>query len=222
MGVLAGLAMGALLIVAPPAHALLITPTFTASITGNANAAAIEGAITTAINTIDGLYSNPVTIPVRFTYYNDGSTIASTTESYYYPSYDTYVNLLRADSLANPENTVLATAIANLAEGNDANGARNMAVVGAQLTMLGITAAPDATINLNSVWGPYSSFTTAVTSSQIDAIGGLEHELDEVLGGGGGGSGMNLFYDLEYGPTDLYRYSAPGTPSYTMSSGASS
>jgi hypothetical protein len=215
LGLPAGMALAALF-AAGPAHALLIAPIFDSSITGNANAAAIEGAITTAVNTIDGLYSNPVTIPVTFTYNNDGSFLATTTQSYYYPSYNTYVNLLKADSLANPENTVLATAITNLSQGNDANGAKNMAITGAQFTMLGVTAAANATITLNNIWN--WSFTNAVTSSQEDAIGAFEHELDEVLGGGGAGSAINFFYGLEYGSTDLYRYSAPGTPSFTTNS----
>jgi len=59
-----------LLDLAPSAFAgdLVITPTFDSSITGNANAAAIEGAINTAIATTEGLYSNSVTLNVTFTY----------------------------------------------------------------------------------------------------------------------------------------------------------
>jgi hypothetical protein len=61
--------------------------------------------------------------------------------------------------------------------------------------------------------------------------GGLEHELDEVLGGGGAGSTLNEilnncttnptdFFCGRFGPTDLYRYSAPGTPSFTTTATA--
>ena len=57
------------LAMAPAASAdLIIVPTFDASVTGNANAANIEGAINSAIGTIDGLYGNPVTLDVTFTY----------------------------------------------------------------------------------------------------------------------------------------------------------
>src|SRR5712691_4334169 len=68
LGLLSGVALGTLLGAGQPADALLITPTFDASITGNLNAVQIEGAINSAISTIDGLYSNVVTVPVTFTY----------------------------------------------------------------------------------------------------------------------------------------------------------
>ena len=63
---LAFAAAAPLLDLAPGAFAddLLIIPTFDSSITGNANAAAIEGAINTAIATTEGLYSNSVTLNV--------------------------------------------------------------------------------------------------------------------------------------------------------------
>ncbi|MGH7100125.1 MAG: hypothetical protein ACREE4_21100 [Stellaceae bacterium] len=53
LGLLAVAALGALFVAGPPAQALVITPPFDSSITGNANAAAIEGAIDSAIGAID-------------------------------------------------------------------------------------------------------------------------------------------------------------------------
>jgi hypothetical protein len=208
---------------------LVITPTFDASITGNANAAAIEGAINSAISTIDGLYSNNVTIPVTFTY-NPASpgNLLSTNQFYYGITYANYVALLQADSAANPSNTVLSTALANLASGNDANGANAMAIAGSQLAMLGLSSTPaNSVININS--NQVFAFNRPVPSNQFDLIGGLEHELDEVLGGGGAGSTLNSiagscvgaptgFFCNKYGGLDLYRYSATGTPSFTTSS----
>jgi hypothetical protein len=60
-----------------------------------------------------------------------------------------------------------------------------------------------------------------------------EHELDEVVGGGGAGSTLNEilnncstnpsnFFCSKFGTLDLYRYSAPNTPSFTTSGNASS
>ena len=73
-----------LLNLAPSAFAegLLIVPTFDSSITGNANAAAIEGAINTAISTVEGLYSNSVTLPVTFTYNPDSERLGSNVETF--------------------------------------------------------------------------------------------------------------------------------------------
>jgi len=215
-----------------PAYAdgLSIVPTFDASITSNPDAAQIEGAINAAITTMDGLFSNSVTVPVLFTYNPaGGGNLESTSQIYYGVPYSTYVSLLQADSRANPSNQVLATALTNLPKGNDADGSKDLAVAGNLLTMLGIPAAADSVININSSQ-PFA-FSRPVPSNQFDAIGGLEHELDEVLGGGGAGSTLNFgsscdafptgFFCNKVGPTDLYRYSSPNNPSFTRSSSAS-
>ena len=220
------------------ADALVITSDFESSITGNANAAQIEGAIDTAIGTIDGLYSpNNVSITVDFSYTPGApGNLLSTSEEFYGYSYSAYTNALKADSAANPSNTNLATAVANLSKGNDSDGASRMAIAYAQALLLanyGLGApafVTNASINIASNQ-PFD-FTRPVPSNQYDAIGGLEHELDEVLGGGGAGSTLNEilnncttnptnFFCGRFGPTDLYRYSAPGTPSFTTSGTAS-
>jgi hypothetical protein len=218
-----------LLGLAPSAFAqLVITPTFDSSITGNANAAAIEGAINTAISTVGGLYSNSVTLPVTFTYKPDTVDLGHSLTTFYGVSYNQYITALKADLAANPQNTVLATALANLGSGNDANGQKDLAVAGNQLTMLGFAGNPgNASINLSSSFT--FAFSGPVPSNQFDAVGVLEHELNEVLGGGAGGSqplqviangcvGSNgAFFCNKFGPLDLYRYSAPGTPSFSTS-----
>jgi len=155
-------------------------------------------------------------------------------------TYNQYTTALTADSTANPLNTPLSTAVANLGTGNDANGANNVVIDFGHALMLsqyGLQApAPGIpTINLNSAWPRTStpfSFTSSVTNTQYDAIGVLEHELDEVLGGGGAGSLLPEALDSSctgpspgpfcntFGATDLYRYASPGTPSFTTSSSA--
>jgi hypothetical protein len=219
-----------MLVPSASANGLIITPTFDSSITGNANAAQIEGAINTAISTMEGLFTNSVTIPVTFTY-NPGApgNLESTNQFYFDTTYSSYVSLLQADSTANPTNTVLATALANLSKGNDSNGSQDLAVAGNQLAMLGVSSTPaNAVININSLQA--FAFSHPVPAGQFDAIGGIEHELDEVLGGGGAGSTLNSvagcvttpsgFFCNKVGPTDLYRYSAANTPSFTTSASA--
>ena len=154
----------------------------------------------------------------------------SATQYYYGVSYNDYVNALEADSTANPSNAVLATAIANLSKGNDANGAKDMALAGAQMTMLGLGATNgiNPVININS--SQLFAFSRPVPNNEYDLVGGVEHELNEVLGGGGAGSTLNFslfscpggFFCNKFGSLDLYRYSAPGTPSFTTSSTATS
>ena len=228
---MSGAAVIALFAAGQPADALVITPNFGSSITGNANAAAIEGAINTAIGTIDGLYSpNNVSITVDFSYNPAAAgNLLSTTQFFYDYSYSAYKAALTADSTANLSNTNLALAVANLSKGNNANGQKDMAVAFAQALLLenyGLTAptfVADAAVNINS--NANFDFTRPVPGNQFDAIGGLEHELDEVLGGGGAGSTLNAlgnpFFANKVGSLDLYRYSA-GVPSFSTSSSVSS
>jgi hypothetical protein len=217
-----------------PAQALTITPSFDSSITSDVNGSAIEGAINLAIGTIDGLFANPVNITVTFTYdAGAAGNLESTTQTFYGYSYSSYKSALTADAAANPQNTVLATAVANLPKGNDANGRSGMAITGAQSILLSAyglgASASDAVININKNQ-PFA-FSRPVSNTAFDAVGGIEHELDEVLGGGGAGSTLNPrakscpnapngFFCNRFGATDLYRYSAAGTPSFTTSSTA--
>ena len=222
---------GAWLGLATPAQALTIAPTFDASITGNGNAAQIEGAINTAISTIESLFGNPVTIPVLFTYTNAGSgNLMSTNQFYFQTTYADYVAALTANSLAHPANTTLASAILHLPQGNDADGSRQLAIAGGLYAQLGFGGAPQAIVNINSVQN--FTFAGAVPNSSFDAVGGLEHELNEVLGGGGAGSTLNSqaacggnpgdFFCNKIGPLDPYRYSAAATPSFDTSGAVTS
>src|SRR5271167_623237 len=65
----------------PPADAaLILNPTFDSSITGNANAAAIEGMIGQAIGIYQGLFSDPITVQILFRYSTtapDGTALPS-------------------------------------------------------------------------------------------------------------------------------------------------
>jgi hypothetical protein len=209
-----------------------IVPVFDSSITSNAQASAIEGAIDSAISTFGSLYSNNLPISVDFSYNPAGAgNLLSTDQGVNFFTYSSYTAALEAASAAHPGNVVLAAAIAHLGQGNDAGGAKDMVITGALAAILGLGPASlsNASININSQQ-PFA-FSRPVSDSEFYAIGGLEHELDEVLGGGGGGSWLNFIQqfcpnagaacDLN-GALDLYRYSAPGVPSFTTSGSASS
>jgi len=231
-----------------PAAALTIEPIYGSSITvADANEAAIKSAIGAAINTIDSLYSNPGTVPIVFTVCG-GSQAAcsqsflaeSDTEDYGY-TYSAYTGRLAAVSAAEPTNTVLATAVANFASGNKP-GPRGMVqvttadaqvVLGEPVTgcfsstgtfnhACGLPA--DGVVTLNTGLG--LNYGTTGVGGEYSAIGGLEHEINEILGGGGQGSVLNndacpTSQDVhpDIGVLDLYRYSAPGTPSFSSCNG---
>lgn len=226
------LVLGSALLAA--AGGLNIVPIFSESITSDADAATIENVINSAITTVDGLYSNPVTVDVTFNFTSAGSyNLASSEQDFYAYSYSSYTAALRSDSTDNPGNAALATAVANLSKGNDSNGAKSMAITYAQALMLsGYGLATPARpqfnplINVNSIQS-WAQLGGGGYSYDMEAA--LEHEIDEVLGGGGAGSTLNNIADGciysvycdKYGATDLYRYSAADTPSFTTDGGAS-
>jgi hypothetical protein len=216
-------------------HALLINPTFDSTITGAGNATDIENAINTAIGAVDALYGNSITVSVDFKL-GPGTFLARTDQTFFDQTYGAYTSALKADFAVNPANTVLGTALANLSKGNNASGSSDMAIGQAQMRMLGLGSAvgPDATVTLSSTQPlDYTRPTPAFPPTQYDAIGAIEHELDEVLGGGGAGSTLNAKGTTcltnptdvlcnKFGSLDLYRYSAANTPSFTISALASS
>lgn len=213
-----------------PVHALTISPILDSSIVDDPNAAAIEGAINTATSTIDSLYANAVNVPVTFVYTPQASsTLLSNNQIFYHVPFNTYAGLLQTASASDPANGFLATALANLQSGNGAS-APLMTLTAAQLSMLHTTAGMGGSLPGNAVITINSNgnfaFSGPVSADQFDAVGGLEHELDEIMGGGGGGSTLNgclnnpNFFCGTAGAIDLYRYAAPGTPSDTTSSDA--
>jgi len=273
---LVGLVAGSLGAVAAPAQAAtIVNPVFASSFTcpatvcgldpstvislsGNADA---MGAATRAANQLSSLFSNNVTANILVYGIHDGTNgfLAASLSSQTVYSYNQYTAALTADAAANPHNTVLNTAVANLPLGNggaDPNGTL-MAVNTTDARALGLTngvntafgvgnATPQFNATGNFVGGggfadgvivlnldqpllynrPMPAFDSSV-GPLYDAQTSLEHEMDEIMGIGGAGSQLNnANFDPNYaqdfygvngpliGPMDLYRYQAPGLPSF--------
>jgi hypothetical protein len=226
-----------------PAAALTIVPDFTSSISTASDASSVESAIDDAINTIDSLYSNVGTIGMVFTQAS-GSFLGESETTDAVMTYSSYVSALQTVSGTQPTNSVLSTAIANLASGNDANGAKTVTVTSADaklaLGLHGYSGCFNGSGTFVSGCGQsnYGVVTLSTThtlnygSSPVvgaySAIDAVEHELNEMLGGGGQGSTLNgvndgiASYSSEVGVLDLYRYAAPGVASFSTSGNATS
>jgi len=111
-------AIVAAIALASHAHALVIQPTFDSTIVSRGNAAALEAAINTAAATIDGLYSNPGTVQVLFQF--NSSVFGQSQDGESLATYSDYTTQLASVSAANPNNAILATAVANITKGNTA------------------------------------------------------------------------------------------------------
>jgi hypothetical protein len=179
------------------ALAMTIVPTFDSTISSAANAVDIKNAINTSASSIGNLFSNPGTVNILFQLSNSNQYLGSTNAAYYSNTYSTFTNLLKSNSSANPANRNLSTAVANLAQGNDASGSLKVLATSALLRVgLGQSAATatyDGTITLSSFYSlsytrPIAPYNGSNTS--YDAVRVIEHEINEVLGGGGGGLGF--------------------------------
>lgn len=199
-----------------PARALTIDPSYASSITSLPNASSIESEIQSAINFYDATFTNNITIDITFG--DTSSGLGESLQTVYEETYSDYTSWLKASALASG-NPYLTTAVSNLGSGNvPASG--YMWLTSSQLDALGhgVTSTPGGTVDVNfslvSISGP-------PTSTQYDGTTVIEHEINEILGIGGGGSmlGSGL---TGMGSMDLYRYSAPGVPSFSSKSSVTS
>ncbi len=230
---------------ARPAQALTIDPTFSSSITTSADAATIESDITNAIAFYDQTFTNPITVAIDFQV--QGSTTSPTSflgkslSSTGLLPYANYTAALYANATAN-QNAAELGGYNHLATGNQAP---QIMATTADLRALGFNA-PGVVTNSGTP-GNFDGIIT-LSANYIAGFGGngtyaanpvIQHEIDEVLGIGGPGSTLNILTNngksassvadapvigglATIGPLDLFRYAAPGTPSYTTSGSASS
>ena len=226
-----------------PAQAMLIIPDFGTSITTAGNSAAIEATIDAAIAEIDGLIVNPLTLHIDFqTASLSGGGLGTSTQTLMGAFYSTVRAELSSDAATHASNAVLATAVANLPTGFIAPDGVTYSTTGqtllyltqANYMLLGNTTSPCydssgnyvgcsagnggtdvgvVTLSNASSGSAALDWTRPVTPTTTDAVRVVLHEIDEILGIGGGGSMLGNQTNA-IGMTDLYRYTAANTPSY--------
>jgi hypothetical protein len=220
------------------AHALTITPTFDPSITDNPYSAQIESVINEAISNY-AIFKNDANVSIYFGFTPAvGNYLGVSMAKDYIVPYGEYKTRLIAAAKADPRNTMLKEAVANIDVGNGKN-AKYVAITSAQhqilfgqdatapLTSLssyvpGMTTLYDGGVGLNAYWLYWGSGATP--EGQYNALNTLRHEIDEVLGIGGQGSKLGAavgeYPARTYGPVDLYRYSEDGKASFTTDENA--
>ena len=202
-----------------PTVGLVIHPTFDSSITNNPNAAAIQAMISRAISFHESLFTDPITIQIRFRYSTtapDGmhlpmGTLARTDILLYVVPWNDYISALRADALTSNDtqanaslpSTALSANIRPSSAAGRAVGLNTPPSMFADGTIA--QGGPyDGIVTLNSA-APYQ-FTRPPSASNFDAQRTIEHEVDEAIGLGSrlGGSGNGLRLQ------DLFSWSSPG------------
>src|SRR5262249_7572892 len=207
-----------------PTTGLTIHPTFDGSITNKPNAAAIEAMINRAISIYESLFSDPITIQIRFRYATtapDGTPLpqgaASQSNSVIYIiPWSTYIGALRADAKTSNDTLANASLPGNALSDNIKPKSANGRAVGLNTPTAMFangnvaTGGPNYGIfTLNSAF-PFR-FTRPPTGGTFDAQRFTEHEIDEVIAFGSrlGHNGSDLF------PQDLFSWSAAGVRNIT-------
>jgi hypothetical protein len=201
---------------------LQFSVTYEQSVTGNAQAAAIEAGFATATQAFIGNFSTPTTIALDVAWGQAGppgsattlpttGTAASLSYLYGYWNYSIASWLLYLQWARNPVvdqgwTSVLANTLAksSLFEMTTAN-----------FKAFGYTSSTpyDGYIGFGGNAAGYS-YTSSISAGTYDFVGIAEHEISEVMGRlSAVGSGVMT-------PLDLYRYSGPGAANYSLSTPA--
>ncbi|MGB9473492.1 MAG: NF038122 family metalloprotease, partial [Candidatus Udaeobacter sp.] len=205
---------------------LIIHPAFDSSIINNPNAAAIEAMINRTISIYESLFSDPITIQIRFRYSStapNGTPLPAGTVSrsdwvYYAIPWNTYINSLRADATTSHDSLANAslpgTSLSTYITASSANGravALNTPTGMFANGTVGQGGPYDGIVTLNST-KPFQ-FTRPANSSHFDAQRSTEHEIDEVIGFG---SHLNISgtYSGDLRPQDLFSWSSAGVRNY--------
>jgi len=205
---------------------LTIQPAFDSSITNNPNSAAIQATINRAISVYETLFSDPITIQIRFRYSTTAPNgnplpadrIAQSNYVYYPIPWNTYINALRADATTNNDSvanaslpgSALSTNLLPSSAAGRAVGLNTPPAMFANGTV-GNGGPYDGIITLNASSG--YQFTRPTGGGSFDAQRGFEHEMDELIGLG---SRLNLSgNDLR--PQDLFSWSSAGHRNITTS-----
>lgn len=202
--------------------ALVITPSFDTSITGDPNAAAIEAMINAAI-AVYGAFNDPITVTIRFRYattYANGSPLpagllAGSQSGLRIIPWNTVVGAIQADATTGNDATANATlpnaALSTNLDVSTANG-RALGLNTPPLLFadgsLGQGGTYDGIVTINANQ-PFA-FTRPPGNAAYDAQRSVEHEIDEVLGLG---SSINELPDLR--PQDLFSWSSAGVRGLT-------
>ena len=197
----------AVTLTAGPALALVIVPTFTASVTPQ-----MQSAVNYVINEYESHFSDPITISVTFNAQtqNGTSIFQNFTHAYNYAQ-------LRNTLIADATTPTDASVVASL-DATDPTGGATFAIAVAETQALGLSASGSAgTIRFSSNT-PYTfDPSNRAVAGDYDFIGIAENTIGYIMGGMNGGTTIS---GGTYYPLDLLRYSGPGVRALNAGSGA--
>ena len=200
---------------------LVIHPTFDSSITNAPNAAVIQATINRAISIYETLFTDPITIEIRFRYATtlpDGTPLTGRlSQSFtviYGAPWNTWINALRADATSGNDNIAIASLPATALFGGIVAASANGRALGQNTPpamfangTIGTGGPYDGIVTLNSA--SLLQFTRPTDANRFDAQRAIEQEIDNIMG--------LLYSTSDFFPDDLFSWSSPGSRNYDIS-----
>jgi hypothetical protein len=196
-----------------PTVGLVIHPTFDSSITNSPNSAVIQATINRAISIYETLFTDPITIQIRFRYATalpDGTPLTGLQQSLtvvYGVGWNIWIPTLRADAKSSNDSIAMASLPATeLSPGIVAASANGRAL--GQNTppamfangTVGTGGPYDGIVTLNSA--SLLQFSRPTDANRFDAQRAIEQGIDAIMG---------LLYSVGgFMPNDLFSWSSPG------------
>jgi hypothetical protein len=200
-------------VLAPPVQALTFNVTYDSSVTSLTNAAQVETAFAAAVQTIQNLYTNPITVNLTVYFSSSVDLGASSTSLTGNPAYADLTNALRAARTTAADSNSVASL-----PSNDPTGGGSWWIPTAEAKALGpmgvvnvdpYDPSPDGSVSFASTVSYTFDPNNRAVSGKYDFIGVAEHEISEVLG-----RIYGLNYNISrYLPYDLFRFTSSGTRS---------
>jgi hypothetical protein len=203
-----------------PTVGLVIHPTFDSSITNNPNAAAIQATINRAISIYETLFTDPITIEIRFRYATalpDGTPLTGLSLSLtlvYGAHWDTWINALRADATSSNDNIAITSLPANSLFDAIVAASANGRALGQNTPpamfadgTVGTGGPYDGIVTLNSA--SLFQFSRPTDANRFDAQRSIEQEIDNVMG--------LLYSTSDFMPIDLFSWSSAGSRNFDIS-----
>jgi hypothetical protein len=204
---------------------MTIIPTFSSSITSRSNASTIENAFNAAAKQFDTDFANPAVVRITVSWGSVGGQslgagdIGSSIDNLSGPySFTAVTNDLKAVAKANPTNTVLATAAADLPK-TDPTKKNAYEVPYAEAKAMGLLpptlGMTDGYIGFSSTANFDFNPVGGISTGAYDFEGLAAHEIEEVMGRTTGLESSSASWGT---PFDLYRYSSVGVSNFSYTS----
>jgi hypothetical protein len=193
------------------AKALIINPIYDSTVTNNVNAAQFEASFAVAVQTLEQLFTNPITININVywgtnsagnPFISSGIGLGASQMSGVPVSYPQIVSAMKSSR----KTAIQTNAVASLPTSDPSPSGSSWYVPTAEAKALGISfsePASDGNVGFTTDYNyNFAATNRAGNFDNFDFIGVAEHEITEVMGR------VNFGLDGNFVPFDLFRFTA--------------